>query len=185
MRGRLPILLLVSVLCSCPEVRSQSRHVFGFSLNPTAQGGLYALFIYTVVDGQVVGSVPMRLHPYILQASGLEESRANLEALDLFAEFEIRDCGPMASTQGLMANFDCSPLLDLWKLRYQDGMGVQPGQGWAAEPHRPSDRQQIILQHYREAHYNHWHGPYFGMDAFRLLRDMQDPAWVDSYRRGG
>jgi hypothetical protein len=164
---------------------AQASHEFGFSLNPTAQGGLHALFIYTVMDGVVVGNVPMRPQPFILQASGLMESKANLESVDLFDQYEIRDCGVWADAEGINANLDCSPILDLWKLRYKNGMGVQPGTGWAAEEFRPSERQQIILQLYRSAEYEHWHGPYFGKDAFRLLRDMQDPAWVETYQHGG
>jgi hypothetical protein len=31
----------------------------------------------------------------------------------------------------------------------------------------------------------HWQGPYFGKDALRLLRDMQDPEWVRLYKTGG
>lgn len=170
---------------SVTSVLAQAHHEFGFSLNPTAQGGLNALFIYTVLDDVVVGTVPMRSQPFILQASGLMESKANLESIDLFDQYGIRDCGVWADAEGLQANLDCSPLQDLWKLRYQDGMGAQPGLGWAAEQFRPSIRQQIILQLYRSPEYEHWHGPYFGEDAFRLLRDMQDPAWVETYAKGG
>lgn len=184
-RDQLFQLLVLPALLLCLEVRSQARYEFGFSLNPTAQGALHGLFIYTVLDGQAVGSVPMRALPFFLQASGMEESRANLEMIDLFAEHGIAGCGPLASSSGATSDLDCLPLKDLWKLRYQDGMGVASGMGWAAEPMRPSERQQIILQHYRPPQYDHWHGPYFGNDAFRLLRDMQDPAWVETYRRGG
>jgi hypothetical protein len=137
------------------------------------------------VDGQVVGSVPLRMLTFFLQASGMEESPANLEMIDLFAQYGIAGCGTLASGAGAITELECLPLKDLWKLRYQDGMGQEPGLGWAAEPMRPSDRQQIILQHYRPPHHTHWHGPYFGTDAFRLLRDMQDPAWVETYQRGG
>ncbi|MBL7953500.1 MAG: hypothetical protein JNJ91_00585 [Flavobacteriales bacterium] len=165
--------------------QAQARYEFGFSLNPTAQGELAALFIYTVKDGTVVGSVPMRPHFFILQASGLMESKANLESVDLFDQYGIRDCGAWTEDGSVRTNFDCTVLQDLWKLRYRTGMGVQPGEGWATEEFRPSDRQQIILQHYRPPGYEHWHGPYFGADAFRLLRDMQDPAWVRTYAQGG
>lgn len=164
---------------------AQARYEFGFSLNPTAQGGLHALFIYTVLDGVVVGSIPMRAGPFILQASGLMESKANLESIDLFEEYGIRDCGVWAMQEAIHTNFDCLPIQDLWKLRYRSGMGMQEGTGWAAEEFRPSERQQVILQFYRSDLYQHWHGPYFGKDAFRLLRDMQDPAWVETYQHGG
>lgn len=48
-----------------------------------------------------------------------------------------------------------------------------------------SASRKLILQLYRQPEYEHSHGPYFGKDAFRLLRDMQDPAWVETYQYGG
>lgn len=177
--------LFCAALSAGLDSNGQARYEFGFSLNPTAQGGLHALFIYQVKDGVVLGSIPMRTNFFVLQASGLMESKANLESVDLFDEYGIRDCGVWASNGAIEANLDCSPLLDIWKLRYKNGMGAQPGTGWAAEDFRPSERQQVILQFYRPPEYEDWRGPYFGKDAFRLLRDMQDPAWVETYRNGG
>ena len=85
MGSDLPRFLTAAFLaCTSTMLCAQARYEFGFSLNPTAQGGLHALFIYTVMDGVVVGNVPMRTQPFILQASGLLESRANLESVDLF-----------------------------------------------------------------------------------------------------
>jgi hypothetical protein len=162
-----------------------ARQEFGFSLNPTAQGDLYALFIYTVHENVVVGSVPMRPEPYILQVSGMQESRANLESLDLFYEFGIARCGAWEDDKGLHDGLDCPTIRDLWKLRYKRDVVEAKELGWAAEEFTPSVRQQIILQAYRNPAYEHWHGPYYGKDAFRLLRDMQDPEWVKLYRDGG
>jgi hypothetical protein len=164
---------------------AQARQEFGFSLNPTAQGDLHALFIYTVKDGVVLNNVPMRPNFFVLQASGLMESKANLESVDLFDQYGIKNCGAWTNDGTIRTDLDCTTLKDLWKLRYRNGMGAQEGNGWAAEEFRPSDRQQIILQFYRRPEYENWHGPYFGEDAFRLLRDMQDPAWVQTYAQGG
>ncbi len=176
--------LACALLVPEPSV-AQARQEFGFSLNPTAQGDLHALFIYTVHDGVVLNHVPMRPKFFVLQASGLMESKANLESVDLFDHYGIRDCGAWTDDGTLRTDLECTTLQDLWKLRYRNGMGAQLGTGWAGEEFRPSDRQQIILQLYRKAEYEHWQGPYFGEDAFRLLRDMQDPAWVRTYAQGG
>ena len=177
------------VLCSFlrphPKPAAYARFEFGFSLNPTAQGEMYALFLYTVLEGKVVDSRPMRVGPYILQMAGLEESRANIEGIDLFDEYGIAGCAAYSEEGQLHTGLDCAPIRDLWKLRYRGAAVEGRGGGWAGEEFRPSDRQQILLQAYRGADYPHWHGPYFGKDALRLLRDMQDPAWVRMYRDGG
>lgn len=180
------ILLWIALSASgLDPLHAQARYEFGFSLNPTAQGELSALFIYTVKDGVVLGSVPMRPMFFVLQASGLMESKANLESVDLFDHYGIKDCGVWTDGDAIRTELDCNTLGNLWKLRYHNGMGAQPGEGWAGEAFRPSDRQQIILQLYRPLHHEHWQGPYFGERAFRLLHDMQDPAWVKSYAQGG
>jgi hypothetical protein len=175
------VFVLLAPKSSC----AQARQEFGFSLNPTAQGELHALFIYTVKDGVVLNNVPMRSNFFVLQASGLMESKANLESVDLFDQYGIKNCGVWTEDGMIRTDLDCSTLRDLWKLRYRNGMGVQEGNGWAGEEFRPSARQQIILQLYRRPEYEHWQGPYFGEDAFRLLRDMQDPDWVQTYAQGG
>ena len=180
--------MLFVLLCALKGDRPDAplaRREFGFSLNPTAQGDLFALFIYTVHDGRVVDSRPMRKGPYILQMAGLEESPANIESLDLFEEYGITHCGAWSDANIVHPGLDCAPLSDLWKLRYRADVVNGEGAGWAGEEHRPSDRQQILLQAYRPDHYTHWHGPYFGKDAMRLLRDMQDPGWIRLYQDGG
>ena len=188
MRG---VVLVVSVLVLCsfhqpnPKPPAYTRFEFGFSLNPTAQGEMYALFMYTVLDNKVVDSRPMRVGTYILQMAGLEESRANIEGLDLFEEYGIAGCAAYSEEGQLHTGLDCSSIRDLWKLRYRGAAVEGRGTGWAGEEYRPSDRQQILLQAYRGDDYPHWHGPYFGKDALRLLRDMQDPDWVRMYRDGG
>ena len=96
-----------------------------------------------------------------------------------------RGLGNVYKRQKLHTGLDCSSIRDLWKLRYRGAAVEGRGTGWAGEEFRPSDRQQILLQAYRTEEYPHWQGPYFGKDALRLLRDMQDPEWVRMYRDGG
>jgi len=180
------ISLLSPLVALCPiGIMAQARHEFGFSLNPTAQGELHALFIYTVKDGVVFNNAPMRPSFFVLQASGLMESKANLESVDLFDQYGIEGCGAWAAEGAVKTDLECAAVQNLWKLRYRQGMGAQEGNGWAGEEFRPSDRQQVNLQHYRDLGYPDWRGPYWGKDAFRLLRDMQDPTWVRTYTVGG
>lgn len=167
------------------EHATPARREFGFSLNANPQGRLYTLFLYTVYEGQVVDSRPIHQGPFVLQAAGLEESPANLEALDLFEEYGIRDCGAWAAGGKVRTNLECTVLSDLWKLRFRGALVEGSTPGWAGEEFAPSTRQQILLQAYRSSENPHWQGPYFGKDAFRLLHDMQDPAWVHLYRDGG
>lgn len=162
-----------------------ARREFGFSLNNSPQGQHYTLFIYTVFDGKVVDSRPLRVGSFVLQAAGLQESEANLESIDLFETYGIHGCGPWSSDGQVHAGLECAIIGDLWKLRARGALRSGDEPGWAGEELRPSDRQQVLLQAYREPDATFWQGPYVGKDAFRLLRDMQDPDWVRLYRTGG
>ena len=183
-------LALILALCFLSDGRSGPAPLltireFGFSLNPNAQGDFHALFIYTVYNGAVVDALPMRTEPYVLQMAGLQESRANQDGADLFSRFGINQCGAWMEEDVVHTNLQCLAVLQLWKLRYRKEMVDGQGKGWASEEFTPSARQQVLLQLYRPPQFEDWHGPYFGEGAFRLLRDMQDPEWVQLYQIGG
>ena len=184
---RVPLLLLaLPVLLGAahpPGSGPFAKRHFGFSLNTSPNGDLFTTYLYTVLDGRVVGSQPIRPETFILQACGLIESTANLESIDLFEQYGIVGCSPIE--YGVINGLECRVLRDLWKLRFQGAALPGAGAGWAAEEFIPSARQQVLLQAYRTPDQPHWQGPYVGADAFRLLRDMQDPAWVQLYRDGG
>mgnify|MGYP003382159863 CR=1 FL=1 len=174
--------LLIGAARPAEPVVFAKRH-FGFSLNTNPNGDLFTTYLYTVLDGRVVGSQPLRPESFILQATGLMESAANVESIDLFEQYGIAGCSPIE--YGVSNGLECRVLRDLWKLRFQGAAMAGAGAGWAGEENVPSARQQVLLQAYRAPDQPHWQGPYVGEDAFRLLRDMQDPAWVRLYRDGG
>ncbi|HRH38654.1 MAG TPA: hypothetical protein PK760_09930 [Flavobacteriales bacterium] len=164
---------------------SLAKREFGFSLNANLQGDHYTLFLYTVHEGKVVDSRPLRQGSFVLQAAGVEESPANIESIDLFDQHGIRNCGAWNEAGDLRTPIDCSTIGELWKLRFRGAVVEGAGTGWAGEELFPSPRQQILLQTYRAPSDPFWQGPYYGENAFRLLRDMQDPEWVRMYRDGG
>lgn len=178
-------LMMAPLLLGARSGEAPAHREFGFSLNASPNGELSTFFIYTVMDGQVVGGQALRPESFILQATGLEESAANLESIDLFEEYGIAACSPSSEGATIRTGFDCPVLRDIWKLRFRGVAVSGSGPGWAGEEYVPSVRQQVMLQAYRPADQPYWQGPYVGKDAFRLLRDMQDPAWVRLYRDGG
>jgi hypothetical protein len=145
-----------------------SQRYFGFSLNGT-------LFIYNVVDDKVVDSDPIGEKPFIMQALGVEHSRANPLSENFFARYAIVGCEGVIDTTTGDVRYRCLPLRDLWKL--SDGKA-----GWSENTYTPSLRQQQILAEYRPSRDIHWQGPYYGERAFRLLHDLQDAEWVQNYR---
>ncbi len=92
---------------------------------------MYTLFMYNVLDNKVVDSRPMRVGTYILQMAGLEESRANIEGLDLFEEYGIAGCAAYSEEGQLHTGLDCSSIRHLWKLRYGGATVQRRRTGWA------------------------------------------------------
>ncbi len=158
---------------------SLATYEFGFSLSDQQY------FIYKVFEDRVIESAPISLSTFVRQASGVEQSRANPEGVDLFAYYRITGCALFTDSSSGKQQAFCTALNDLWKLRYGGASSGTSTSGWSTELNAPSERQCIILQVYRSPEAPHWLGPYFGKRAFQLLHDMQDPAWVSTYSRGG
>ena len=173
---------IVASLAPAPPL---ATYEFGFSLNPTSNDELYTLWIYKVYEDRVIDSHPVTLETFMVEARGIQQSRANPAEVDLFGTHGI----PLSDTPDgkRQAHVDLfCPSLDLLpNLRYGPAADQTLRTGWAQEPYAPSLRQQIILQAYRSPYHDHWHGPYFGTQAFLLLHDILDPDWVRTYNEGG
>lgn len=179
------ILFIATSAAPRPDASILATYEFGFSLNLAGNNDKqYTLFIYKVHEGHVLESTAISEKTFILQALGLEASRANPANIDLFKQHDITECDARRDSLSATHVYRCAPLNDLWRLRYGGATSNTGSAGWAQELNTPGIRQQIILQAYRSAHEEHWLGPYFGAKAFALLRDMQDPAWVSTYRDG-
>lgn len=68
---------------------------------------------------------------FFLQTSGMEESPANLEMIDLFAQCGAAGCGTLARGAGAITELECLPLKDLVEasLPGWDGTGTRAGVG--------------------------------------------------------
>jgi len=152
-----------------------ARYELGFSLNGTT-------FIYKVFEDSVITSDPISHKGFIMQGMGVEFSRANPAASNLFERFAIPDCGGLIDTTTKEVSYLCCPLDDVPKLMTGAASDGSGNFGWAANSAQPGDGQQRILAKYRLTTEPHWLGPYVGEGAFRLLHDMQDPDWVERYK---
>ncbi|MBL7946593.1 MAG: hypothetical protein JNN32_11070 [Flavobacteriales bacterium] len=181
----LALFVMVVDITPVPLVTNPATYEFGFSLNHAGTTDRqYTLFIYKVHDGHVIESTVISEKAFILQAAGLENSRANPLGIDLFEQYAIAECEAHRDSLSGDYAYRCSPLNDLWRLRYGGATSNTSSTGWAQDLNAPGIRQQIILQAYRSPHEDHWLGPYFGAKAFALLKDIQDPTWVATYRDG-
>jgi hypothetical protein len=98
---------------------------------------------------------------------------------NLFAKYEVEECGLYRDSIFKKTSFLCSSLDQLWKLRYQRGpYGGSDSLGWTGAT-VPSNGQMGILKQYGAESLDDY---IYGENAFKLLHDMQSFAWQSRYK---
>lgn len=168
------------------EPAAFAKHMFGISLNTGLNNQLFTLFTVKEFEGRVIQTEPMTRDQFVLQAQGIVPSKANPEGVNLFRKYEVALCLPPGpdTTSQYMTN--CSVFDELWKLRFWEYPfrlveGQHPGKGWSEKREAPSPRQMLLLTEYGILSLSDIAR---GENAFLLLRDVGDSAWVDNYRKG-
>ncbi len=162
-------------------------HTFGMSLMTGMNSELFTLFVVKELNGQVLEARPITRGQFVMQAQGAAPSKANPEGINLFRKHGVKGCLlPAELDDGRRTVPDCGVFDELWKLRFweypfKQREGHQPGLGWAEARTQPSERQQLLLCGYGLCSLTQIA---CGEDLFRLLRDVEDPEWVDNYRKG-
>lgn len=116
-------------------------------------------------------------------ATGQTPSEVNPKQENLFTKNEIRDCGYYNDSIAKRLTYECSVVDNIWKLRYGPfpfRTKSKPEDGWArGAGNFPSDGQLAILYSYGIERLSQL---FIGEQAFKLLRDMQNPDWVSAYQ---
>lgn len=179
------------------------HYYLGFSLMPGANSQPVTYHIVCVSDDPAkeasVQNITQR--EWMATAYGWGSAPANPDHENLFDKYEVANCGYTPDTiihhVLYKGGLYCNPLNDLWRLAHSEwpfGSAAPanyplpqqsvanpdgPGPGWAHDPYRPSDGQINILKGYGASD---WIDIIYGDNAFHLLHDMQDPAWVSRYQ---
>ncbi len=158
-----------------------TRHL-GFNLMPSANTSLASFGIVTVYEGKILKVEQITYQDFALQASGHRGSIANPEQKNLIADYGINTCGVYRDTINDKYVVNCDPMSNIWKLRYKEFPNRAEGAkepGWSKNKFMPSEGQQVILQRYGIRSIIDF---FWGDNAFRLLKDMEDPTWVNTYK---
>ncbi len=146
----------------------ETDYYLGFRVVPNFSNvGQFAILY---IPGNVIKEVQtISLSTFMNYASGNIKNDANPEKLNFFTEYGIEDTTIVA---------------DIWKLRYKKYpyKSATADAGWSNNdsiPSAPADGQLLILQTYGVKKISDF---FYGEDAFRLLKDMQNATWVDTYK---
>jgi hypothetical protein len=98
---------------------------------------------------------------------------------NLFAKYEIEECGMYKDSIFKKISFVCNSVDQLWKLRYKMGpYGGSDSLGWTGAT-VPSSGQMDILRQYGAQSLDDF---IYGENAFHLLHDIQSYAWQSRYK---
>lgn len=145
----------------------QDTDFLGFCLLPGSNLLERFVEIHINPDGSLKYTY-LTMDGFVNRAAGRERSAANSKGANYFANFGIKNPGIVG---------------DLWKLRYTEyPYHGSNEQGWSTNdsvPTLPSDAQMAILKKYGIYKISDY---CFGLMAFMLLHDMEDPAWIEKYK---
>ncbi len=170
---------------------------FAFCINPTHNSQLVTFSVVGVQDEKVVSVRNITQTNFILQAMGHQQSGANPRRENFFDHYNLSDClyriDSITDPDELESCYinDLFTLDHLWALRYarnpmcpegctpKDGMRMK---GWAGTKFNPTWPQLQILQQYGVTYVTDL---FYGENMFRLLQDIEDPQWVETYQTAG
>lgn len=177
---RISLLLLVASISLSVQFKAELRTMFGVRVAYQATGEMVTLVAF-FSDGTMQSNRKfLSREQFIQYASGNWPSIYNRNRVDLFKLNEVEGGVFHDSISGKKIPY-CFALDELWKLRYKnDPFKGSNAQGWSQEMFTPSKGQQLYLQkNYGMENIN----VKFIIDTnfWKLLRDVQDSAWIENY----
>lgn len=145
------------------------EYYFGFRIVPTYGGVVQYCIVYSPNGKDIEEAQAISKATFFEEIQGKEWSLANPDTTNILAKRDIKK-----------ETFD-----NIWKLRYREyplgGRDSTNNTGWSSHINNyvPANAQMDILKQYGVEQIN---GTFWGENAFRLLKDMEDKAWVRAYR---
>ena len=141
---------------------------FAISLMQTVRGDLLHYAIIKKQKNNKWQVIYMTKNNFLLQITGQQFSKANPNLINYMKEYRIY----------------WQTLDEVWKIKYSEYPyrkkynDNEPG--WAKRKFVPSEQQMKFLQkNYGIKHINDF---IYGKNLFKLLKNMQDPNWIEYYK---
>ncbi|HIP35627.1 MAG TPA: hypothetical protein EYG85_02105 [Crocinitomix sp.] len=154
---------------------------FAIGVIPSVHSQLLTYAILTEINGKIVGSQILREQNFMYYIMGYWPTKANPKRVNLLEVNGIDSCFLVKNYSGKISGYYAKPISEMWKLRYSEHPYVYDiASGWSQEKYKPSIAQSTFLyENYGVA--NIKTNYFYGDSLFKILRDIQDPAWVNTY----
>ncbi|MBI3133052.1 MAG: hypothetical protein HYZ14_00110 [Bacteroidetes bacterium] len=157
------------------------KNYFAVGLFAGAHSAMITYAIVSFRDGAIIGAQVLTEQRFMYEAMGYYPSIVNLNKENLFEKNGVDSCFLLSNDLNKITGYYCKPFLDLWKIRFYEHPYQFDTPGWSQGQFKPSIYQMKIL---REEYgiTNIMTDYFYGDSLYKLLRDVQDPVWVESYR---
>ena len=131
-------------------------------------------------DGVFLGAQLMTEPRFMYEAMGYYPSIANLNKENLFEKNGVDSCFLLYNDLNKVSGYYCKPFHDLWRIRFYTHPSQFDVEGWSQGQFTPCRWQREYL--FKEYGVTNVLIDYFyGDSLFKILRDIQNPAWVNDY----
>ena len=175
------LVLLLWVISSSVIFNSTVKTVFAVQVNMQTNSQMYTLMVF-IDNGRVLSQKKnLSKDEFVKFATGKWPSIYNPLRKNMLEENTIL-CGLVKDSITNKEVVFCSPLDSLWKLRYSDyPFNNGKEKGWSAEMYKPSSKQAIYLKTEYGVD-NLDFGYFIDTNFWKIMRDVQNPDWIKSYR---
>ena len=165
-----------------PSVGRQSY--FAVGLFTSAHSSMVTYAIVTFQNGQMVSASVLSEQRFMYEAMGHWPSIANPEKKNLFYLNGVDSCLLIKNDFDKVISYYAKPFYDLWRIRFYEHPMDFDNRGWSQGQYKPSLYQARIL-HESYGVSNVLTDYIYGDSLFKLLRDVQDPEWIYTYKSVG
>jgi hypothetical protein len=165
------------------DIPNNKTYHFAVGVIPSANSQLLSYAILTEMGGEIIGSNIIREQNFMYYIMGYWPSKANPFRENLLEKHKVDSCFLISNYSNKIIGYSAYPFKQLWKLRYnQHPFNYEAETGWSQELYKPSPQQTTFL--YENYGVSNIKTDYFyGDSLFKILRDVQNPEWIDLYSK--
>ncbi len=181
MRSLLTIILIGFFIPFSVAQTTGKKNYFAVGLFAGAHSSLITYAVVSYRDGLFLGAQVLTEQQFMYQALGYYPSIANINKENLFAKNGVDSCFLIKNDLNKIMGYYNKPFWDLWKIRFYENPIQFDMRGWSQGQYKPSVYQMKILKESYGIN-NVLTDYFYGDSLYKLLRDVQNPVWVESYK---
>lgn len=172
-------MLVFIATSSRAQYQSPKKVYFAIGLFTSAHSSMITYAFVTMMGDRFVSAEVVRKDRFMYAAFGHWPSPANLKRENLFEKYNVDSCY-LIKEGSKVKGYYAYPFDQLWKIRFFENPYEYDQKGWSQGQYSPSVAQKQFLK--KEYGINNILTQYiYGDTLFKLLRNVQSPAWIIEY----